>query len=362
MRAEPEDPRQTLQNLKGEIDFRAKLARQHVEGEDVLPDYYAKEEHDRILLERVEATSEKMAELARLGVQLSPFLELGAERGQRSLVLTNDFRAAGVAADISYHQLGTLDHFSQVFRREKLPNRICCDANHLPFRSGAFPFIFCYGFLHHFPALRPVIREIFRVLGDGHFYFDEEPYKRVLRVRLYRQRNTIYSQATLKKGKYRRLVESFISEPSSDEVEHGIIENEDIGLSEWISALSVFDERDVNLISIRNVTSKLGDRLRFGNMSNLLLGGTISGLCRKRCALERLARPQVSDLLACPDCTLESTSDIFDRPPLVKSLAGFRCSVCGVTYPERDGIIFLLPRPELEELYPSLAASAAGRS
>jgi len=204
--------------------------------------------------------------------------------------------------------------------------------------------------------------EIFRVLGDGHFYFDEEPYKRVLRVRLYRQRNTIYSQATLKKGKCRRLVEGFISEASSDEVEHGIIENEDIDLSEWISALSVFDERDVNLISIGNVTSKLGDRLRFGNISNLLLGGTISGLCRKRGAVDRLSRPELSDLLACPDCTSESRSDIFDRPPLVKLVGGFRCSVCGVTYPEREGIIFLLPRAELEELYPSLAASAAGQS
>jgi len=303
-----------------------------------------------------------MAELTRLGVQLSPFLELGAERGQRSLVLTNDFRAAGVAADISYHQLGTLDHFSQVFRREKLPSRICCDANHLPFGSGAFPFIFCYGFLHHFPALRPVMGEIFRVLGDGHLYFDEERYKRALIVRLYRQRNTIYSQATLRKSKYRRLVESFISEPLSDEVEHGIIENVDIGLSEWISALSVFQERDVNLASIGNVTSKLGDRLRLGNVPNLLLGGTISGLCRKRSAAGRPSRPEVSDLLACPDCTSESRTDIFDRPPLEKLVGGFRCSVCGVTYPEREGIIFLLPRAELEELYPSLAASAAGQS
>jgi SAM-dependent methyltransferase/uncharacterized protein YbaR (Trm112 family) len=361
MPVEPEDPRQSLQNLKGEIDFRAKLARQHVEGEVVLPNYYAKEEHDRILLERVAATGDKMFELRALGVEFSPFLELGAERGQRSLVLTNDFRASGVAADISYHQLGTLGHFSRVFRRENLPTRICCDANHLPFRSGAFPFVFCYGFLHHFPSLRPVIREIHRVLGDGHFYFDEEPFKRILKVRVYRQGNAIYSQATLRKGKYRRLLESFISEPSSDEVAHGIIENEDIGLQEWMNALSVFDQRDLNLISIGNVTSKLGDHLRFSNVPNLLLGGTISGLCRKRSAVRRPAVPEVHHLLACPDCTSESRDDIFDRPPLAESPVGFRCSVCGMTYPAKDGIIFLLPRAELEDLYPSFAASQGGQ-
>ena len=351
--AEPEHPRQSLRNLKGEIDFRAKLARQHVRGEIVLPDYYAKEEHDRILLERVKATGEKMTELASLGVQFSPFLELGAERGQRSLVLTNDFRAVGVAADISYHQLGTLDHFSRLFRREKLPTRICCDANHLPFRSNSFPFIFCYGFLHHFPSLEPVMGEIYRVLGDGHLYFDEEPFKRVLRVRLYRQKDSIYSQATLKKSKYRRLIESFISEPSSDEVEHGIIENEGIALPEWRSALSRFHERDVELVSLANVRSKLGDRLRVNNAANLLLGGKISGLCRKRTRAQRPST-DILDLLACPDCTARNSKDLVESPPLVRLAGGFRCPQCGADYPEREGIILLLPRTELEELYPAL--------
>lgn len=350
---EPERPRQSLRNLKGEIDFRAKLARQHVDGEIVLPDYYAKEEHDRILLERVKATGERMTELADLGVQFSPFLELGAERGQRSLVLTNDFRASGVAADISYHQLGTLDHFSQLFRREKLPTRICCDANHLPFRSNSFPFIFCYGFLHHFPSIEPVMAEIYRVLGDGHFFFDEEPFKRVLRVRLYRQKDSIYSQATLQKSKYRRLIESFISEASSDEVQHGVIENEGIALSEWRSALSRFDERDVELVSLANVRSKIGDRLRLNNVANLLLGGTISGLCRKRTG-EQTPWSDVFDLLACPDCTSRNSQDPGESPPLLRFPGGFRCSRCGANYPERDGIILLLPRAELEELYPAL--------
>ena len=74
--------RQHRRNLQGEIAFRAKLARQHVTGEVLLPDYYRREEHDNILRERVEATRAKMVELTRAGVSLSPFLELGAEIDQ----------------------------------------------------------------------------------------------------------------------------------------------------------------------------------------------------------------------------------------------------------------------------------------
>jgi len=357
--AEPRTPRQTLQNLKGEIEFRAKLARQHVDGEVVLPDYYRKEDHDRILLERVAATSEKMSDLERLGVQFSPFLELGAERGQRSLVLANDFQADGVAADISYHQLATIDHFSHMFGREKLPNRICCNANYLPFKSEAFSFVFCYEFLHHFPSLEPVINEVERVLGDGYFYFDEEPFKRVFRLRLYTRKNKIYSQTSLRKNKWWAFIESFISKPSSDEVEHGIIENEDLDLAEWIRALEVFDDRDIDLVSVGNVTSKLGPRLRLKNVPNFLLGGRISGLCRKRTETQQPSQRDVSELLACPGCRLQSPSHRSETPPLVKSPGGLTCSRCGVEYPEKDGILFLLPSAELKELYPSLARSGA---
>ena len=132
--------RQSLKNLKGEIEFRAKLSRQHVSDEVLLPDYYKRKEHDRILLERVNATQKRMKELVDMGINLSPFLELGAERGQRSLVLTTDFYANGVAVDISYHQLRTMEHFAKLFKREKLPTRICCDANHLPFKNNSFSF------------------------------------------------------------------------------------------------------------------------------------------------------------------------------------------------------------------------------
>lgn len=354
MHGNPSEPRQTIDNLKGEIAFRAKLAVQHVSGEVLLPDYYRKADHDRILQDRVDATHRKMTELASLGITLSPFLELGAERGQRSLVLTNDLGASGVAIDISYHQLKSMEHFAALFDRPKLPMRICCDANHLPFKSNAFPFVFCYEFLHHFPSLGPVVREIHRVAAGGHFYFDEEPFRRAMKVALYRQRNKIYSRSTLRKHWYRRLMESFISDSPCDEVEHGIIENEKLSLSEWLTALSIFEQRDIDLVSLDRFRSKLGRRLRPSNLLNYLLGGIIAGLCRKGLGSPKDGPVDLRETLACPECMARRSVGGPDEPSLVELGHGYRCLDCGFTYPCSDGIIFLLRPGELQQLYPEL--------
>jgi hypothetical protein len=133
-------------------------------------------------------------------VWLSPFLELGAERGQRSLVVANDFSATGIAADISCHQLLMVDHFSHLFQRERLPTRVCCDPNHLPFGSDAFSFVFGYQFLHDCPSLPQIISEINRLLGDG-----AEPFKRMARLPLYQQEHKAYSQGLLPRTELEQL-------------------------------------------------------------------------------------------------------------------------------------------------------------
>jgi SAM-dependent methyltransferase len=345
--------RQALQNLKGEIEFREILSRQHVLGENILPDYYQKEQHDRILLERIITTQEAMEQLRGGGVSLSPFLELGAERGQRSLVLANDFHATGFAIDISYHQLKTIDHFSRLFNREKLPIRICCDANYLPFRSNSFPFVFCYEFLHHFPALKPVIDEILRVLSNGYFYFDEEPFKRWLKVKLYKQRAKMYSETAHRKNKYLTFFESFISEMPCEEIEYGIIENNNISLREWLKALSVFSEHELDLTSVYHISSKIRHSLKLQNFPNFLLGGQVTGLCRKDSVREHTTS-DIYDSLGCPDCMISSSDGNFDRPSLTKLSDGFQCSQCGFTYPVKDNIIFLLPKDEFQQLYPEI--------
>src|SRR5262249_30414315 len=155
------------------------------------------------------------------------------------------------------------------------------------FKSNSFAFIFCYEFLHHFPTLAPVIKEIHRVMSDGYFYFDEEPFKRVLKLPLYRQKAKMYSERALRKNKYLSLIESFISDTSCDEVEHGIIENDDISLREWRNAISMFDQREIDLLSLNKWRSRLDGRLQLANIPNYLLGGTIAGLCRKKLHVKR---------------------------------------------------------------------------
>jgi SAM-dependent methyltransferase len=353
-------PRQTLDQLRAEIEFRAKLARQHVTGELLLPDYFGKDEHDRILLERIQATRRDMAVLRSLGVALTPSLELGAERGQRSLVLVNEFGGAGVATDISFHQLKAMEHFAELFSLPSLPLRVCCDANALPFRSGAFPFVFCYQFLHHFPALAPVLGEIRRVMSAGHFWFGEEPFRRVLRLAIYRQRSTVYAQASRRRNRYVRLLVSFISEERTDEVEHGIIENDDIALEEWLEGMAGFDRAAARLESAYGVRSRLARDVRLRNRLNWLLGGMLAGLCRRD---EPARDPELAGadggdltrLLACPACIEPTTGAVpFDRPSLVAIQDGFRCPSCEATYPIRDGVIFLIPLDELRELYPEV--------
>jgi SAM-dependent methyltransferase/uncharacterized protein YbaR (Trm112 family) len=354
MQSKTGEPRQTIDNLKGEIAFRAKLAVQHVSGEVLLPDYYRKAEHDKILQSRIETTCRKMNEFAARGISLSPFLELGAERGQRSLVLTNDFGATGIAVDISYHQLKSMEHFAQLFGRPKLPVRICCNANYLPFKSNSFPFVFCYEFLHHFPSLGPILREIHRVTTGGHFYFAEEPFRRALKVSLYRQRHKIYSETTLQRPWYIQLIESFISESTCDEVEHGVIENERLSLTDWSNALSLFEPRDITLVSLERFRSKLGREPALQNTLNYLLGGMISGLCQKRSQPTRNTPVELQDIFTCPDCARSEDLQNPTQSSLVEVSGGYRCLECGFTYPTRDEITFLMPREELKRLYPEL--------
>jgi uncharacterized protein YbaR (Trm112 family) len=95
--------------------------------------------------------------------------------------------------------------------------------------------------------------------------------------------------------------------------------------------------------------------VRGRNLANLLLGGQIAGLCRKK-STARTQPTDIAELLGCPDCET-SVGDAVDRPPLSTRGGALVCSQCGVSYPEKDGILILLPQAELEQLYPDLADS-----
>jgi len=343
--------RQNIDNLKSEIRFREKLARQHVDGEVVLADYMAKEDHDVVMKERVTTTFTAMKKLQNNGVPLGPFIELGAERGQRSLVLTNDFNAEGFAVDLSFAQLKTLDYWMEFFNKPKPPLRVCCNAYHLPFQSSSLNFAFCYQFLHHFPDPAPVIKEIHRVLAAGFFYFDEEPYKR-FSLKLYRRK---VNNKPGKLKKYITFLESFIADQYEIEEEHGIIENDDIPLEDWVKFLEIFDEKRVSFRSASLFSSEMGKVSSMKIRLHKILGGVVSGLVKKKQTRDnnkKTAAKDLYDLLGCPVCVLPGQNGGTDRAPLVRRSDCLKCESCGVNYPIVDNVMILLPQNEIKYLYP----------
>lgn len=346
--------RQNIDNLKSEIRFREKLAAQHVKGDELVEGYIDKEDHDVLMRERVTTTFAAMKKLQDSGVQLGPFIELGAERGQRSLVLTNDFNARGFAVDISFAQLKTLDYWMTFFNKPKPPLRICCDVYHLPFQCNSLNFSFCYQFLHHFPDPAPVIKEIYRVLGEGYFYFDEEPYKRYS-LKLYRRK---ISNKPGKLKKYLEYLESFIAEQYETEEEYGIIENDEIPLEKWVRALDIFAEKKIFLQSASLLYSEMGKASPLKIRLHKMLGGGISALVKKGNGKKKnpAGEKDLYDLLGCPVCVIpnEGGGPNPDRSPLVRHKDSLKCQSCNVEYPIVDNVMFFLPREEMKELYPQL--------
>ena len=181
--------KQTMSNKKGEVEFRRELVKKQVDGKEVLPGEYDAQAIGEILLGRMEKTRERMAALIAEGVIATPYLEIGAERCQLSLVMENDLGCSGAALDISFDMLKSCEFYGEKFFKPRKPRRISADAYRLPFLSASVPFVFCYETLHHFPDPVPVVREVLRVLTPGGiFFFDEEPYRQMLRLGVFKKR------------------------------------------------------------------------------------------------------------------------------------------------------------------------------
>jgi SAM-dependent methyltransferase len=343
---------QSIDHLKSEIRFREQLAEQHVSGKELVKGYINKKDHDVLMRERVDTTAKTMKRLQTEGAELGPFIEVGAERGQRSLVLCNDFNAEGFAVDISFAQLKTLDYWREFFDKPKPPVRVCCDVYHLPFQANSLNFAFCYQFLHHFPSPAPVMKELHRVLATGHFFFDEEPFKRYS-LKLYRRK---VGNKPGKLRQYLRYLESFIADQYETEEEYGIIENDDIPLDLWLQAVDIFDKKRVFLQSASLLFSEIGKESGFKVRLHKMLGGGISALVKKESAIPRAAygAADLYDLLGCPECEIDPGPEGSgrDRAPLDKQKDFLKCDSCRVEYPIVDDVLFLLPKQEMKELYP----------
>lgn len=289
---------------KGEVKFRKKLFQQQVEGKAVFGDEYDAKGIEKILAERMKRTLEQMTLLKEKGVVLSPYLEIGAERCQRSLVMENNLGANGAAVDISYDMLKSCDYYKRVFNKDRVPLRICCDANNLPFMSDSIPFVFCYETLHHFPDPFPIVKEIYRVLSPGgHFFFDEEPYKKVLHLNVYNDKK-LYSKESVSSGKIRRILDHFLARRSCNEVEHQIVENDEITIGNWRRALALFEEKNITLQSSlkKGIISDLFCPENYLNFFlAYLLGGGISGVCGKSGSYFK-KKFSIQDVFICPSC------------------------------------------------------------
>ena len=340
---------QSVSNQKGEIEFRRKLYEQQVEGKQVFTDEYDRVGIEEVLEERMRAAAANVSELQERGIPISPYLEIGAERCQRSLVMENDFGASGAAVDISFDMLKGAEYYGEKFERRNIPLRVCCDANRLPFLSNAVPFVFCYETLHHFPDPTPIISEIHRVLAPGgFFFFGEEPYKKSLHANLYEGKK-IYSEGSRKRSTLKKFLDYFFSKQRCNEVEHGILENHEIPLRVWRRALGPFEKSDVTLRSLKRLHADLTDqRPNVKYLLAALFGGEISGLCRK--GGEAVATDTaIAMMLACPSCFQEG-----HESSLLQEDEWSSCSRCERRFPTREGVLFLLPEEKLRELYPDV--------
>ncbi len=196
--------------------------------------------------------------------------------------------------------------------------------------------------------------EVHRVLGDGYFYFDGEPFRRILKWDLYRRRYKVSSAHEAKKSRLRRYLESIVSEPYSDEEEHGVLENDKVAIHEWIDSVKDYDDVDMQLYLEKGILeTSFKRRLRAVNYLNVLFGRRISGLCRKEQPAGRSPfSMELESQLACPNCSDELNGAVIERPRVEREGDYYRCERCGSLYPIVDGVAIMLPKREFKELYP----------
>lgn len=337
---------QDLKNKAGEVKFRAKLFQQQVEGAATLDGELTSSEMLAEMRRRMEITRRDCAELAESGLLQGPFLELGAERCQRSLVLANDFGLEGYAADLSFESLQYADFLAQQEKLSRVPKRVCCDAYKLPFADNSIGFAFCYQTLHHFPDPTPIFQELYRVLRPGAVLrVDEEPIRRTWKVNLWKRR--VFPKG--RENKYVRYAKDylldFISEPHVNEVDYGICENDDISLVEWERAFGSAAEKNVRL-KLLPMPSSLSrvhhDPQHWGLRSWMCqgLGGVLRATIMPKA---RQASTTPPEALCCPVC----------HGVLAAAPESLSCSKCSCSYPICDGVLMLLPQEELSSLYPA---------
>lgn len=336
---------QPLSAKIGEVRFRRQLVKQHSGPQTFFPSEPTHKEIINIIEERIKTTKKAFRDLQKKDILLNPFLEIGAERGQRAMVLTNDFNAQGYACDLSFESLSSAKQYAKIFKFKNLPSFICADAYRLPFANESFPFVFCFETLHHFPNPAPILKEIYRVLKPGGvFYFAEEPVKQTFNLSLWRRGYHLnWIEEFLRSIKL--LI--FLSKIGKAETTNGVLE-EEFSLSTWKKSLSFFEEVSLEVSPIF-YGPKSPLVLKDGQWSGpsilnqfyvALQGGGLSGICFKK-PNDHLSFFQSRIALMCPDCHTKLNHFSID----------LNCPKCHRQFTKKDGVFLLLPKNLQKKLY-----------
>lgn len=341
---------QSLENKKGEVNFRNKLVNQH-KGKAI---YFKRQPNKRVLLKelkkRILVTKEDFKKLLSDKTPISPFLEIGSEKCQRAVYLVNELKIQGFATDLSLDSLQSSVFFSKALGYKKLPFRICLDAYNLPFRDNSLPLVFFYETLHHFPDPKPILDEALRVLrSDGTLFINDEPIKQLINFRLWRRD---YHLSPIERILKFSLILPFLSTIGKSEVDHGILE-ETFWLDTWEEALKLYPQAKIKIKPIFfgpiNTFAKnsLNHEFKINPLVKSLIaiqggGITINAKVQKN-KQQDVYGDSLFDLLACPNCK--------DKPPLdIKNKKVF-CKKCRSEYKFKKGVLILLSKDLERKLY-----------
>ncbi|OGD89371.1 hypothetical protein A3D81_00595 [Candidatus Curtissbacteria bacterium RIFCSPHIGHO2_02_FULL_40_17] len=340
--------RQTQEAKIGEVLFRQKLVNQHL-GKDRLFFHESSAKQIRnILKERVASSHKIFQDLSRSKISLSPFLEVGAEKCQRSALLASKFNSTGFALDLSLESLKSAPFFAKNLGLKKVPNLICADAENLPFENNSFSFVFAFETLHHFPTPQKVLQEMRRVTADfGYVYFSEEPIKQDLNLKLWRRG---YNLNSIEKILKKMLVLPFISKIGAAENQFGVLENE-FSTKLWEKSLKDFIGASITIEPTfwgpKQKLINTGKRWPINLATRLTIsieGGGITVLYKKS-GTEQRKKTKLTDLLRCPLCKKLNITRFKNK---------IICKFCRARYPIVNSVYVLIEPKLRKRLYPNL--------
>jgi SAM-dependent methyltransferase len=300
-----------------------------------------------------------LAEHAALIGPFTPFLEIGANAGHTSYLLCNRFEADGFALDISAdalrHGVALMDRWGL----RRAPVRLGGDAARLPFRDNSLRLVLAYQMLSQFTGVDRVFAEVRRVLAPGGvFLFAEEPLRRMLSMRLYHSpyehQMRPWERRLFRFGLLGYLAQDVIG--SRQEEVFGIEQNHGLDTHAWRRLVRRYfpDARFLVYVPERGPGERWVKRLavwaergRSQWLAAELLGGSITGICRKEPSREAQGADfdpaRFERVLQCPDCA----------SPLHRAAAhDLCCTACSYSACDEGGVYNLLPSADRARLYP----------